>query len=186
MEKGRMLWRVRQSSDNANPLLSDSTSFRTILQIRKLCVTHHESNQFPLGKKNATENILVYTQKGFLSMFYQHNHRHIIIIKTWKRITQFRVSPSSSATRGADGKQINCSARLLIVLPFLNIARCWSVRRNIREALTHPAESSLQEVWGDLSFRESSVDSYPHNKLSQQCLFPGLLPETLFDFFYTW
>lgn len=45
-------------------------------------IAHQDSNQFPLGKKNATENILFYTQKGFLSMFYQHNHRHIIIIKT--------------------------------------------------------------------------------------------------------
>lgn len=43
---------------------------------------HHDSNQFPLGKKNAIENILFYTQKGFLSMFHQHNHGRIIIIKT--------------------------------------------------------------------------------------------------------
>lgn len=65
-----------------NPFLSDSKSLLTILQIRNLRVTHRDSNQFPLGKKSAMENIVFYTQKGFLSMFYQHNHRHIIIIKT--------------------------------------------------------------------------------------------------------
>ena len=65
-----------------NPFLSDSKSPLTILQIRNLRVTHRDSNHFPPGKKSAMENIVFYTQKGFLSMFYQHNHRHIIIIKT--------------------------------------------------------------------------------------------------------
>lgn len=93
-------------------VLSDSVSLMTILQRRKLCVTHRDSNQFPLGKKNAIGSILFYTQRGSLSVFYQNNHRDITIIKTWRRRVQLSHPPSLPVTWGVDGTR-NRKLRLL-------------------------------------------------------------------------